>query len=289
MSSDVHWGPSSFLERGIERLRTFTEPLSPAVASPTESHLQDFAAVIENVIVPRLLMTHASAKSSAPIVRHTAVLEFMQLTMQEDPHVAVDYVRGLLDRGVGFDTVLLDLMAPAARELGTRWVHDSSSFVEVTLGVARMHRILREFDGVPAHMWSQAGAGLHALLLPAPGEQHTFGLRLVQEFLLRESWMVSNHPVESLADLKELVRGDHYDVAGLSLSGETMVDPLCAAIRVIRKESANPHIKVIVGGQLFETRCELLDLCGADGYAADAPSCVQKVNSWAADLQTVRV
>ncbi len=114
----------------------------------------------------------------------------------------------------------------------------------MTLGVARMHRILREFDGVPEHMWSQAGAGRSVLLMPVPGEQHTFGLRLVQEFLLRESWSVMTRSVPKVADIHKIVAKGEFDVIGLSLSGETLIDSLRSSIAEIRDITKSSGTKI---------------------------------------------
>lgn len=278
-------------DQGLERLKTFTQPLAPVIARPTESHLQEFASVIENIIVPRLLMSHVNNNTELArervSLKNVAVSDFIRLTTQDDPSSAIDYVRHLMNNGVSFQEVLLDLMAPAARVLGERWEDDKASFVEVALGVARMHRILREFDGVPSHLWSNAGFGRHALLLPAPGELHSFGLRLVQEFLLRESWTVTNKPVQNVQELGKVVAEEHYDIVGLSLSGQTIVEPFLESIRVIRKMSKNRHVKIIVGGHLFVERPDLIETCGSDAYAVDAPATVTIVNGWAHQLSAM--
>jgi len=291
MSQELQWNRSSQRDSGLERLKTFTQPLAPVVAKPTESHLQEFASVIENIIVPRLLMSHVNSNSAMikekVSLQNVAVSDFLTLTTKDDPSVALDYVRHLMANGVSFQDVLLDLMAPAARVLGERWEDDKASFVEVALGVSRMHRILREFDGVPSHLWSNAGFGRHALLLPTPGEQHSFGLRLVQEFLLRESWTVTNKPVKDVHELGQLVAQEHFDIVGLSLSGQTVVESFLEAIRIIRKDSKNRHVKIIVGGHLFVEKPELIESCGSDAYAVDAPATVTIVNGWANQLSSV--
>lgn len=288
MSSDLQWSPKGEPDSGSDQLRPFSESLAPVVARPTESSLQNFASVIENIIVPRLLMSHAqqitAVEKERITLRNVAVTDFILLTMLDDPEAAVDYVRHLLNSGVAFQDILLELMAPAARILGERWTDDKVSFVEVALGVARMHRILRAFDSLPSHLWSQAGAGRKALLMPAPGELHTFGLRLVQEFLMRESWTVANKAVPDLLQLAEVVSDEHFDIVGLSLSGETLIDTFMSAIRVIRGRSRNPNVKVIVGGHLFVVRPELVAASTADAYAVDAPATVRIVNSWAQQL-----
>ncbi len=288
MSEELQWVQARQQDSGIERIKSITEPLAPAVARPTESHLQEFASVIENVIVPRLLMSHVNTNTAMMkekvSLQNVAVTDFIKLTTQDDPAAAIDYVRHLMSSGVPFQDVLLELMAPAARILGERWEEDQASFVEVALGVSRMHRILREFDGVPSHLWSNAGFGRHALLLPTPGEKHSFGLRLVQEFLLRESWTVTNNPVDNVEELGVIVAQEHFDIVGLSLSGQTVIQPFMEAIRIVRKKSKNRNVRIIVGGHLFVEKPELIESCGSDAYAVDAPATVRIVNGWAHQL-----
>ena len=288
MSDELQWVQVRQQDSGIERIKSITEPLAPAVARPSESHLQEFASVIENIIVPRLLMSHVNTNTAMMkekvSLQNVAVTDFIKLTTQDDPAAAIDYVRHLMGSGVPFQDVLLELMAPAARVLGERWEEDQASFVEVALGVSRMHRILREFDGVPSHLWSNAGFGRHALLLPTPGEKHSFGLRLVQEFLLRESWTVTNNPVNDVEELGFLVAQEHFDIVGLSLSGQTVVEPFMESIRVVRKKSRNRNVRIIVGGHLFVEKPELIESCGSDAYAVDAPATVRIVNGWANQL-----
>jgi len=76
MSSDVQWVQTRHRDAGLERIKTFTEPLAPVVARPTESHLQDFASVIENIIVPRLLMSHVN--NNTAIVKEKVSLRMWQ-------------------------------------------------------------------------------------------------------------------------------------------------------------------------------------------------------------------
>jgi methanogenic corrinoid protein MtbC1 len=280
----VQWGLSENPESALERVSAFLERPRP---EPAASHLQAFSSVIENFVVPRLLMSHMTPQPKQPKMNLTrgaldegVVGEFITQTLADDPEKCVDFVRNLLVRGIPIQSVFLHLMAPAARELGERWERDKADFFEVTLGMARMHRVLREFDGIPPELCGRTGEGHNALLLPTPGEAHSFGLRLVQEFLLRESWNVTNRLVASCDELEALVASQYYDFAGLSLSGETLIEALASAIQTIKSKSRNRHIRIIVGGHIFTEQPNLVAHCGADAFASDAPSGVAIVNGW---------
>jgi MerR family transcriptional regulator, light-induced transcriptional regulator len=285
MTNSSGWGASDFSEGGMEQLERLSEPLR--YVTPTQSRslsLEDLASTIENVIVPRLLMNHETVKTrwTSFTVDDAKVEQFARIAMREEPDAARNFVQGLLDDGVAFDRILLDLLAPAARLLGDKWVNDTCTFTDVTIGVSRMHRILRDFRGVPDRFWSQAGAGHRALLLTVPGEQHTLGLRMVEEFLLREGWDVVSRPNITEDEIKNLVASDSYDFVGMSLSGETFVDSMTSAINSVRSSSKNRHIYVMVGGVIFYEQPFLVDKCGADAYAEDASGAVRQANTWAA-------
>jgi MerR family transcriptional regulator, light-induced transcriptional regulator len=285
MTNSSGWNATDFAERGMEQLERLSEPLR--YVTPAQSRtlsLEDLAATIENIIVPRLLMNHDSVRDEwiSVTVDDAKIEEFARIAMREEPEAARGFVQQMLDNGVAFDRILLDLLAPAARFMGDKWTNDLCSFTDVTIGVSRMHRILRDFRGVPDRFWSQAGVGHRALLLTVPGEQHTLGLRMVEEFLLREGWQVDSRPNISEDDIKELVAADHYDFVGMSLSGESFVDRMISAISSVRSSSKNRHINVMVGGVIFYEQPYLVAKCGADAYAEDASGAVRQANTWAA-------
>jgi MerR family transcriptional regulator, light-induced transcriptional regulator len=121
--------------------------------------------------------------------------------------------------------------------------------------------------------------------LPVPGEQHTLGLRIVEEFLLREGWAVDSYPNVCDEDVSAFVTDKHYDFVGLSLSGETLVDSMFKTVAALRAASQNRHLYVMVGGVIFSEQPHLIEKCGADAYAADAAGAVQQANCWAATQQ----
>jgi MerR family transcriptional regulator, light-induced transcriptional regulator len=290
MPNSRGWDGSGVVNRDSLQIDAITEALN---ISPTgigqRVGLDNLASTIENVIVPRLLMNHLAAEELAKhftiSLDANAVESFAELTIRDDPRAASDLVRRMLDRGIAFETILMDLLAPAARILGEKWVADSVTFVDVTIGVARMHRILREFNGIPERLWNTSGSGHRCLLMPVPGEQHTFGIRMVEEFLMRDGWEVDNRFPASDRELADTVNSASYDFIGFSLMGETLIKPLIESIKVVRTKSLNRHVKVMVGGMMFAEQPELRDLCGADAYAADAVSAVRLANDWVGAAQ----
>ena len=65
------------------------------------------------------------------------------------------------------------------------------------------------------------------------------------------------------------MRREWFDVVGMSLSDENHLAALAAGIRQIRMASRNRAIGVIVSGQVFRGRPEMIRCVGADAAATD--------------------
>ena len=158
---------------------------------------------------------------------------------------------------------------PTARYLGELWTEDLCSFTDVTVGLGRLQRVLRELSPSFGRAVEHPIEGRSVLLLPSPGEQHTFGLVIVGEFFRRNGWNVSGGGWNGDADASALVRGEWFDAVGFSLGAEIHLGALTEVIRAVKHETCNPHLVVLVGGPLFaSTRSYMRDV-GADGMTID--------------------
>lgn len=252
------------------------KPRLVARSDGAEQRLARLFRTIEVEVIPRLVLARCAAPESpgdrvsagtVPAVREVA--EFAGLVLTKETEAASAYVEALRARGTSVETLYLDLLAPAARQLGELWTADILSFTEVTLGLCRLHQVLHELSPAFRSEAAQPEHGRRALLAPVPGEQHSFGLIMVAEFFRRAGWDVWSGPPASSADLARVVRSKWFAVVGLSVSCDGRLDALASAIRVIRRASRNRAIGVLVGGPVFVEHPELVTLVGADATATD--------------------
>ncbi len=105
--------------------------------------------------------------------------------------------------GMSAEAVITEVLSATARHLGVMWEQDRCTFVDVTLGLSRLQQLLRiygpAFEAEPALQ----GSGRRLLLAVVPGEQHTFGLAIVEEFFRRAGWHVQSEFLPSKAILLE--------------------------------------------------------------------------------------
>jgi methanogenic corrinoid protein MtbC1 len=225
-------------------------------------------------IIPRLVLARrAMRETTRPDGVEPGpadVAEFAGLILTRDVSVARDFVQRVRERGASVEMLYLDLLAPAARRIGQLWEYDACDFAEVTVGLGRLQQVLHDVSQM-FHAERQAAENGHrVLLVPVPGEQHSFGLTMVGEFFRNAGWDVWSEPrIAAGRDIIQLVRSEWFAVVGLSLASETRIDALARGIRSVRRASRNRSVGVLVGGPLFVAHPELVAHVGADATAID--------------------
>ena len=154
--------------------------------------------------------------------------------------------------------------------LGTQWEEDEVDFLEVTLGLGRMQRVVRDLGRrVAASTPMSADAG-QAFLCAMPEEQHSLGLAMVAEFFVADGWGVTVGPPLGADDVLREVGAHWYDLVGLSAGIVERAPRITEVIRNIRHASLNADLAVMVGGRAFIDNPDLVMKVGADASAPDA-------------------
>jgi methanogenic corrinoid protein MtbC1 len=244
-----------------------------AAMSPQE-RLARIVRSIEQDIIPKLVRAHRDPVEPVAAVQQVQVTAedlalFMPRILATDDAPWQSLLEQLLARGITVDEIYLGLLTPAARELGRMWEEDTCSFTDVTVALGRMQRVMRMLSPAFGREVGHPADGRRVLLLPAPGEQHTFGLSIVAEFFRRAGWEVVGDTEARAADPAALVRREWFDVIGISVGIESRLDWLKSGIAAVRNASRNRAIGVMVGGPVFVANPERAADVGADGTAVD--------------------
>jgi methanogenic corrinoid protein MtbC1 len=245
--------------------------------------LQD---LVGDEVIPRLLQAHTehSAGASTSLADHTDrpsvtpedsdVAEIVRLAIFERLGASLAHIAELRSRGAALETVFLDLLAPAARLLGEMWKRDVTDFVTVTLAMSRLQQMLRELGGGFRTQGRQRPHGMPALIVGLPGDQHTFGVSMLQELLRRDGWFVSSDIPTSGQDLIDLARSAPFRLIGLSVSRDVPLGELATLIEILRRSATSGRCRVSVGGRFFIEHPELVEQVGADATALDGRAAV---------------
>lgn len=253
-------------------------------SEPAVDQRLSLARTIEGEVIPRLMLAHGVAPAwrrprsgrdddGLPATWDDAA-ELARLVVAEDVPVALAFVDALHERGVASDSVLLDVCAPAARLLGQFWEHDLCSFAQVTVGLSRLQQVMRELSPALEQAMDQTREDQKILLLPAPGEQHTFGLSVLGLMFRQAGFEVYGGDLVRPEEAASLVRFERFAAVGFSASCDDRVEPLADLIRSIRSNANDTNLHVMVGGRTFANQPERVIRVGADVMAVDGRQAV---------------
>jgi MerR family transcriptional regulator, light-induced transcriptional regulator len=283
--ADLERWPVAQSETGWRALR----PLARTGKSPwTESRRRVLEETVEREVLPRLFRGRfAASKASASSVaardaaRPSAweIAETVRLAAGESIDSSLSHVERIRARGISLDAIFLHLLAPAAHLLGEMWVDDTADFATVTIATSRLQHILREL-ACEFHGRKRASRiGPRALVVALPGDQHTFGVAMMQEFLRHDGWAVCGDIPDCRQDLVDLAGVSPYRVIGISVSCDTVPEGLASLIKDLRRAALDPRCRVVVGGRLFLAHPDLVKVVGADGAATDAQTATRQLSS----------
>lgn len=250
---------------------------------------------IEGEVIPRLMLAHRLRADEQPADAFRAispgmddVSEFVRILLEHDSSVALGFAQTLLNGGVSIESLYLDLLAPAARLLGEMWKADLCDFADVSIGLSRLHQLTHEISPSGEADELPMMTDRKILLVPAFGEQHTFGIMVVEEFFRRAGWECCTAMPQTGSEIANLVKRDHFDVVGISLSSEHLFNCIAPMIQSVRKSTKNKSLTVAVGGGVFAEHPEYVSRVGADFAAVDGRQAVLQLRT-IFDTDTARI
>lgn len=241
------------------------------VLDPAARRAAGLTQLIEGEIIPRLLLAHGcDAQPEGATTRIPDALDIdtmAELAVAPDAGGLHNELQRLRDEGISSESLLLDLISPAARRLGVLWEQDQCSFADVSIGLCRLQQAI--FGLNDAGVRSVSNDGRKALFAVTPGDQHGFAALTVSEYFRRAGWNATCLTGVPANDLVAAVEDDWFDMIAFSMSDEKWLDRLPSVIADMRSRSKNRSIQVLVGGRVFDADPSRVAVVGADFTAAD--------------------
>jgi methanogenic corrinoid protein MtbC1 len=238
-------------------------------------------SIVESQVIPRLLKVERIKKSKLSLTPAARALPtqkeielFVDLCISKDQKVSQAFVDHFLKTGWRKEDILLELIAPAARYLGSQWDDDRMDFSQVNLGFVRLHAITNAFRFASKESLSVQGKVNRVIIATAPGSLHMLGATIVADFFRQKGWQVEVAISSSSNELVQTVSNEWFDVIGLSISIEQQLTNLADLIRQFKSSSLNPRAAILLGGPIFTAKKFRAMDFGADGICVDAKHAV---------------
>ncbi len=277
--SKLGWALMSSLSKDTAKASNDSHPRKlNHITSECETSIQ---SVIESEIIPRLLnsqrLSLTAVSDARGQSRHPTQFEidaFVRMCIADEPLLANAFVQKMMADGTSQETIFLELITPAARQLGQQWDDGLFDFIEVTHGLVRLQSITHEIGYANQGGPLVSGDVKRIMIASAPGSEHLLGPSIVTEFFRKEGWQVVLEVSPSARELEQSARREWFDAIGLSISVESQLEGLGDLVERIRKSSLNPRTVILLGGPIFTVMDLKASDFGVDGISTDAQQAV---------------
>ena len=238
------------------------------------SFSEALSRTIESEIIPRLLLAHSALANDQPsgdagVANDREIADLVDILIRETLPVACRFVDAIRDRGMSAENVVAELLPAAARHVGWLWETDACTFVDVTFALSRLQQLLRHYAPAMGGDVPVTRGSRRVLLSTMPGEQHTFGVSVVEELLRRGAWDVVPIGPATPRDLIRAVREGWYDIVGLSAAADGSIAAMTTLIPQLRAASANRSIRIVAGGAAVLRSPTEASVTGVDAIVRD--------------------
>lgn len=217
-------------------------------------------------------------KSNAqPQTRQDWVEHLTEALMSEAdaPHQAI--IASMMSRGISSEDILQTYVPAAAHTLGELWVSDRASFVDVTVGGARLQQLFRSSAGQAPGSWPGRSIPLgQSMLMVIPEfENHSLGAFVAADSLRRHGiWMhmgIGLHRDELVATVDQ----SRFSAIGISLTTAETAAQTGELIKYLRDRLE--HVPpVVIGGRAVEIVDCIDEETGADFAVQSAREAIEK-------------
>jgi methanogenic corrinoid protein MtbC1 len=251
--------------------------------------LMDIAPIQRLIRAPSRLRLVAKPPAPEQLVRAPAPPALDATQWSALAHAALDsqdaalaLLRAWREQGCSWPDIYLRGISPTAQLVGDWWAADRMDFASVSIATARLQAAMYVLS--PEFMAGSRPArrAPRRLLLVNAASQHSLGSLMVAEFFRLAGWRVQAAHAPSAHALSLTLQSDWFDVLGVGISMEQQLPQVQQTLSGARQASANPGIKIMLGGYLVQQRPDLVRVLGADFSANVADEAVQAAERWLA-------
>lgn len=218
------------------------------------------------------------AELASPVVGRPRAAAYLGALMRGDKAAALNLAVEAIEGECPLHRVYLEVLGPALQEVGRLWHLDRLSVADEHYCTAVTRHVM---SVISARLAPPVGdpprRGSLVATCPA-GELHELGARFMADLAQARGWTAYYVGADAPAqDVVKTVIEQRADVLALSVSMVPRAAESGALISVLRALPECAHVHVIVGGRAFDASPGLWKQIGADSYADDPWTALQRI------------
>jgi methanogenic corrinoid protein MtbC1 len=207
-----------------------------------------------------------------------AASRFVDSLLKQDLRRSMQLAMEMVRSGMEVEALYLEVLQPSLYRIGTLWESGKISVAHEHLASATVTRIMAAIYAERVTTRRNMGK---VVVTSSPNEYHEIGAWMVSDMLELHGWDVrylgANTPKEDLLNLLEAFRPD---ILGISVTMPFNLRNADGIVSAVRKNSTFGHMKIMMGGALFNVMGELYKNMGADGSARNVKGACRLAAQW---------
>ncbi len=211
---------------------------------------------------------------SNPLMKSAS--DYLEYLVDGNKKAASDLIMKMVNDGTSIKDLYMHLFQVTQKETGRLWQMSRISVAQEHFITAATQMIMSQLY---PYLFTNKNRGKSIIVSCINGELHELAPRMVADLFEMDGWnsfyFGANTPKISL--IKAI---DDYkpDIIAISATMTFNIDPVSELIESIKDSPNAKHVKILVGGHPFNLANNLWKSVGADGFAIDANSAIQRAN-----------
>jgi methanogenic corrinoid protein MtbC1 len=277
-TSSLAWSRSAMQARGLtsKDLDLGIKALRTAIRSRTDGDVKNIAIDFIDQATKALakgVPSNMDSRLDAGVALDRLALQYVQTVVAGNTRQAIQLVLDVVAQGTSVPDAYLRVLLPAQQEVGRLWHLNKLSVSEEHLVSYTTQRLMAMLSGLAT---PKDDNGLTVIAGSVVGNVHDIGIRAITYLLELEGWRTiylgSDIPQEELPEAIDTFKAD---VLMLSVALTPQLLATTRVIAAVRRHSEQP-VKILVGGNALSGDAKVWQQTGADAYATNANTALQR-------------
>jgi len=205
--------------------------------------------MVERLVLPKMVQTHR-ALGLRP--RLSCDLDaFIAQLLANNQQALFAAIEDMRHAGHQLEVIYNELLTPAARRLGEKWLRDEFSFSEVTLATWQIEQILHHFQGHFENIRTTRAGKASMLISIMPGEQHSLGAKMLRAFFRKEQWDVVLLQPQSLQAIHDELLIFQPHLIAITVTRLESLEQIENLLKMVRQQASLRATPWMIGGRVI--------------------------------------
>ena len=142
--------------------------------------------MVEQLVLPKMVQSHRELGLRPKLI--CDLDGFIELLLSNDQPSLIASIETMREAGHPLELIYSEVLTPAARRLGEKWLRDELNFSEVTIATWQIEQLLHHFHQAFENSQRRHTSKASILISMMPGDQHSLGAKMLSAFFRKEHW-----------------------------------------------------------------------------------------------------